>query len=99
MPILKINIGDETFEGEVDKNSNLVVKAGIRKFPYPHLKYRCGMASCGTCISKILSGEKNITAPEWKEKKFLKDKLNHGFRLACQFRIIGDLEITQNFKK
>ena len=99
MPILKIHVKDKVFQDEVEKNSNIVVKAGIKKFPFPHLKYRCGMASCGICICKVLSGKENLTEPEWKEKKLLKDKIDNGFRLACQFRILGDVEITQDQKK
>ena len=99
MPIVRIHVGNKIYEDEVPLDSNLVVKSGIRKFPYPYLKYRCGMASCGTCISKILSGSENLTSPEWKEKKLLKEKLNNGFRLACQFRVLGDITITQDYKR
>lgn len=39
MPIVKVHKFNGTIEeGEVAANTNLVVTAGIRKFPYPHLR-------------------------------------------------------------
>ncbi len=97
MPMVKIFHGDKVFEESVDQDSNLVVQAGIKKFPFPHLKYKCGMGSCGTCASKIVSGGENLNKPTWKEIKILKDKLDLGYRLVCQFRIKKDLEIKQDY--
>ena len=95
MPIVKIIQDDKIFEKKVDKDTNLVVQAGIKNFPFPHLKYKCGMGSCGTCASKIISGRENLPEPTWKEIKVLKDKLDLGYRLVCQFRVVKDLEIKQ----
>ena len=95
MPIVKIIHGDEVFEQNVKENTNLVVQAGIKKYPFPYLKYKCGMGTCGTCSSKIISGAENLSEPTWKEIKVLKDKLNSGYRLACQFRVFYDIEIKQ----
>ena len=95
MPFVTIIHGDEAFEQNVEENTNLVVLAGIKKFPFPYLKYQCGMGTCGTCSSKIISGAENISEPTWKEIKVLKDKLNLGYRLACQFRVFNDIEIKQ----
>ena len=53
------------------------------------------MGTCGTCVSKIISGEEYIDKPSWKEIKILKDKLKLGFRLTCQFRVYEDIEIEQ----
>ena len=95
MPLVKIIHGDEVFEKNVEENTNLVVLAGIKKFPFPYLKYKCGMGTCGTCSSKIISGAENLSEPTWKEIKVLKYKLNSGYRLACQFRVFYDIEIKQ----
>ena len=95
MPIVKIIVGDKVFEKNVELDINLVVQAGIKNFPFPHLKYKCGMGSCGTCASKIISGGENLAKPNWKEIKVLKDKLDSGYRLVCQFRVNKDLEIKQ----
>ena len=95
MPLVTIIHGGEAFEQNVEENTNLVVLAGIKKFPFPYLKYQCGMGTCGTCSSKIISGAENLSEPTWKEIKVLKDKLNLGYRLACQFRVFNDIEIKQ----
>ena len=95
MPIVKIIKGDKVFKKNVEPDTNLVVQAGIKNFPFPYLKYKCGMGSCGTCASKIISGGENLTKPTWKEIKILKDKLDFGYRLACQFRVKNYLEIKQ----
>ena len=96
MPLVKIIHDNICYEENVGENANLVVQAGIKKFPYPYLKYKCGMGACGTCASKILSGIENLTEPTWKEVRVLKEKLDLGYRLACQFRIIKDIQLKQD---
>ena len=96
MPLVKIIHNNICYEENVSNNTNLVVQAGIKKFPYPYLKYKCGMGTCGTCASLIISGKKNLPEPTWKEVKVLKEKLDLGYRLACQFRISHDIEIRQD---
>ena len=53
------------------------------------------MGTCGTCSSIIISGGENLDKPTWKEVKVLKEKLNSGYRLACQFRVLHDIELKQ----
>ncbi|MDC1086228.1 2Fe-2S iron-sulfur cluster-binding protein [Alphaproteobacteria bacterium] len=96
MPLVRLFHDHDIFEKKLDKNTNLVVQAGIKKFPFPYLKYKCGMGACGTCECFIISGKENISEPTWKEKKILKEKLSLGFRLACQFRILNDVDLKQN---
>jgi ferredoxin len=96
MPIVTIIRKGEAIAGEVPDGSNLVVLAGIRKFPFPNLRYGCGMAQCTKCKSRILKGAEHLPEPGWKEKKLLGDELAQGFRLACQLRITADLELTQD---
>lgn len=93
MPKIVFHTGDFTHEQEVPANSNLVVLAGIRKFP--KLKYGCGMGKCTKCVSKIIKGAENLPAPNWKEEKMLGDKLKQGYRLTCQLFITDDLELEQ----
>ena len=95
MPLVKIIHGDEVFEQDVNENTNLVVQAGIKKYPFPYLQYKCGMGTCGTCSSKIISGAENLSKPTWKEIKVLKEKLDLGYRLACQFRVFRNIVIKQ----
>lgn len=96
MPVVVLHRDGEVYSGEVKDNTNLVVRAGIRQFPYPHLKYRCGMGKCATCASRILSGSEHLPAPNWKEKKMLGDRLEQGYRLVCQLWIHHDIELTQD---
>ncbi len=87
----------EVHEGEVKDNSNLVVRAGIRQFPYPNLSFRCGMGKCATCACRVLDGQEHLPAPNWKEKKQLgAERIEEGYRLVCQLWVTHDIEITQD---
>lgn len=94
MPLVRLIQNGEVYEQEVKENSNLVVLAGIRKFP--HLKYGCGMGKCTKCVSKIVSGGEQLPPPNWKEEKMLGEKLKEGYRLMCQLYITNDIEISQD---
>lgn len=96
MPKITIHKNGETHVGEIAADSNLVVLAGIRKFPYPHLSYGCGMGKCAKCRSRILDGADQFAAPNWKEKKTLGDRLDEGYRLVCQLRVFEDVELAQD---
>lgn len=93
MPNVKLHQSDQVYQQEVGANCNLVVLAGIKKFP--HLKYGCGMGKCTKCMVKVLSGGDKLSEPNWKENKMLGDKLKEGFRLACQIYITEDIELRQ----
>lgn len=95
MPKIIIHKKGEMHEGDVPDNSNLVVRAGIKQFPYPHLSYGCGMGKCAKCMSKIIDGGEQLPPPNWKEKKMLGQKLEEGYRLACQLWVSEDIEIEQ----
>ena len=86
----------QTHVGEVKENSNLVVRAGIRQFPYPYLRYECGMGKCAKCACKVLKGSEDLTPPNWKEKKQLGELLDAGYRLLCQLWIQKDIELLQD---
>ena len=73
MPFVRVISENKIIEENVTENTNLVVQAGIKKFPYPYLKYKCGMGTCGTCASLIISGKNNLPEPTWKEVKVLKE--------------------------
>ncbi|MDF2650123.1 MAG: ferredoxin [Paenibacillus sp.] len=93
MPNVKLYQNGQVYEQEVVANSNLVVLAGIKKFP--HLKYGCGMGKCTKCTIKVVQGGERLAEPNWKENKMLGHKLNEGYRLACQLYITDDIEICQ----
>lgn len=99
MPKIIIHADGVLHSGELAAGSNLVVRAGIKQFPYPHLKYRCGMGKCGTCASRIIAGEDGLPAPNAKERKVLGERLALGYRLCCQFWIQDDLELTQDVER
>jgi ferredoxin len=96
MPKVTFHKNGEVFEQEVRPNSNLVVKAGIKQFPYPHLSYKCGMGKCATCACRVLSGAEHLPEPNWKERNQLGDRLEQGYRLVCQLWINQDIELAQD---
>ena len=95
MPLITFHKNGQTFQDEVKAGSNLVVRAGIKQYPYPHLAYQCGMGKCATCACKIIAGAENLPPPNWKEKKQLGERLDQGYRLACQLWLEHDLELEQ----
>jgi ferredoxin len=96
VPRVSFHKGDKVFTGYVAANTNLVVRASIRQFPYPHLTYGCGMGKCGKCASRIIAGAKHLPDPNWKENERLGDKIAAGYRLVCQLWISHDIELAQD---
>ena len=96
MPRIVIHRLGQRHEGEVKDSSNLVVRAGVRQYPFPHLRYGCGMGKCAKCASRVLAGAEALPSPNWKELKVLGDeRLAQGYRLMCQLWVEHDLEILQ----
>ena len=96
MPRIVIHRNGQAHVGEVKDNSNLVVRAGIKQFPYPHLRYGCGMGKCAKCASRVIAGAQHLPPPNWKEEKLLGERLQEGYRLMCQLWIAHDLELEQD---
>jgi len=96
MPRVVFQKSGQTYAGEVRSNTNLVVRAGIKQFPFPHLKYSCGMGKCATCACRVVSGAEHLAPPNWKETKMLGARLEEGFRLVCQLWITHDIELNQD---
>lgn len=96
MPIVTFHKAGEVHTGTVKENTNLVVRAGIKDFPYPNLAYKCGMGKCATCACKVLAGGEHLPAPNWKEKKQLGERIEEGYRLVCQLWLTHDIELTQD---
>lgn len=95
MPIVTLHKNGHVYTDEVKDNTNLVVRAGIRQFPYPNLRYECGMGKCSKCACRVLAGAEHLPPPNWKEKKQLGDRLQQGYRLVCQLWIEHDIELEQ----
>lgn len=98
MPKVVLHKGDETFTDTVNDNTNLVVRAGIKQFPYPNLRYGCGMGRCAKCACKVIAGAEHLPDPNWKEKKQLGDRLEQGYRLICQLWLTHDIELVQELE-
>ncbi|VVD64074.1 ferredoxin [Pandoraea morbifera] len=96
MPVVVFRSNGQTYREEVKVNTNLVVRAGIKQFPFPHLRYECGMGKCARCACRVLAGGEHLPSPNWKEKKQLGEKLDAGYRLACQLWIEHDIELAQD---
>jgi ferredoxin len=96
MPKVVLHKNAQVYEDEVKENSNLVVRAGIRQFPYPNLRFECGMGKCAKCACRVLGGGEHLPPPNWKEKKQLGERLDQGYRLICQLWITHDLELAQD---
>ena len=96
MPVITFHQGGQVYRDEVKDNTNLVVRAGIKQFPYPHLRYECGMGKCAKCACRVLAGAEYLPPPNWKEKKQLGERLEAGWRLACQLWVQQDIELAQD---
>lgn len=94
MPKVKLHVDGTIVEQEVKEDANLVVLAGIRQFP--KLKYGCGIGRCTKCACQVINGAEAIAPPNWKEEKMLGDKVKEGYRLACQFTVKQDIELSQD---
>ena len=74
---------------------------GFQAFSEKHgleIEYDCRKADCGVCIIRILKGMENLSEATPEEKDFLKAmKADPEERLACQARVLGDVECKQEF--
>lgn len=96
MPKVVIHRNGQSHADEVKDNSNLVVRAGVRQFPHPHLRYGCGMGKCAKCASRVIAGAEHLPPPNWKEQQQLGELIAEGYRLMCQLWIDHDIEILQD---
>lgn len=96
MPTIILHRDGQIYQDEVKENTNLVVRAGIKQFPYPNLRYGCGMGKCAKCACRVLKGAEQLPAPNWKEKKQLGHRLDEGYRLVCQLWFNHDVELEQD---
>lgn len=95
MPNVVFHRNGSTFREDVPDGANLVVRAGIKRFPFPHLSYGCGMGKCGKCASRIIRGGEHLPEPNWKEHRQLGARIEEGYRLVCQLWLRDDIELAQ----
>ena len=96
MPKIVFHGAQGLVEGQVRAETNLVVQAGVKRFPHPHLRYGCGMGKCGKCACRVLAGGDALPPPNWKETERLGARLQDGYRLMCQIWIDHDIELIQD---
>ncbi|GAB7386373.1 2Fe-2S iron-sulfur cluster-binding protein [Bacillaceae bacterium] len=79
---------------EVPEGSNLLRTSMRYEGGIP---FKCGGGLCGTCKVKIEEGLENVDKIKKHEQKHLsEEKLNEGYRLACQTFITGDVKVSWN---
>lgn len=62
------------------------------------IEYDCRKADCGICIMRVLSGSENLSPATGEEADFLRAMhADPNERLACQCRILGDVEVVIEF--
>lgn len=58
------------------------------------IEFDCRKADCGICIMKVLKGMEHLSPPTTAEADFLRAmQADPTERLACQVRILGDVEV------
>ena len=89
MPRLVIQPGNRVIA--VKKGTALVDVADTHE---TGLDFGCRDGVCGTCVVTVLRGTENLSPPDFKEKDTLENfDAEPGQRLACQVKILGDVEI------
>lgn len=58
------------------------------------LRFGCTQGKCGVCAFHAACGQEHLSPPTNQEKLTLKERLNEGYRLACQCAILGDIKIS-----
>jgi ferredoxin len=85
MPSIIFQTSGKTIEVPQDAN---LLRTSIRY--EGSVPYKCGGGICGTCRVRIVDGHENLSKVMKKEVDRLgSDKINQGFRLACQTFING----------
>jgi ferredoxin len=77
---------------EVPDDANLL-RTSIRH--EGSVPYKCGGGLCGTCKVRVVEGNEHLSKIMKKEIDRLGlDKLDEGYRLACQTFVTGDVTIA-----
>ncbi|NHN29500.1 2Fe-2S iron-sulfur cluster-binding protein [Paenibacillus agricola] len=91
MPSIIFQTSGKTIEVAQDAN---LLRTSIRY--EGSVPYKCGGGICGTCRVRIVDGHENLSKIMKKEVDRLgNEKINQGFRLACQtFITSGDITVA-----
>ena len=95
MPIVRLEGSGESLE--VGKGANLRKSLQFDdKTPHSGVwtKVNCmGLGLCGSCWVIVVDGAENLSPPSKMEELNWRRPLSHGWRLACQARVYGDVVI------
>ena len=95
MPIIKF----DNQQIECDANENLrraLLAANASLYNGLARQIHCrGMGTCGTCAIEVSGPVSETTAIERWRLSFPPHKKGSGLRLACQVRVLGDIEIKK----
>ena len=62
------------------------------------IEFSCRASDCGICAIKVVAGEDHLTPKTPAEADFLRAmKADDDERLACQTRIMGDVEVMIDY--
>jgi len=90
MPTLRFETSGKAID--VDKDANLL-RTSIRY--EGAVPYKCGGGLCGTCKVRIVEGREYVSKVMKKEIDRLgQERIDQGFRLACQTFITGDVTVA-----
>ena len=90
-PKVKIQFPRTGQSGEVEVDDTLVDATFRLDLP---IQYRCERAVCATCLTEVLEGWENLSAPAEREKQTLKTiRAQARWRLACQCQVLGDVKL------
>jgi 2Fe-2S ferredoxin len=85
--------GEVIAEGVVDTHTTVLAAAAQLEVDFDH--FCGGQGACGTCRLKIVRGGAALSKMEPKEALVLGSRAqSNGDRLACQARVMGDVEFT-----
>jgi 2Fe-2S ferredoxin len=92
----KIKLRPQNKELEAPRKANLLEFLQSNGIP---VGSACGgNGLCASCKVQIVSGKKALTRPNDKEIDLAdRNNLHEDERIACQCRVMGDLEITTNY--
>ena len=95
MPLIRFH--DQTIECERNENlRSVLISAGLPLYSSLGRVIHCrGLGTCGTCAVKIDGDVSKTTAIERWRLGFPPHRHERGLRLACQCRVLGDLQITR----
>lgn len=62
-----------------------------------NLDHSCWAGRCGRCQVQVSAGMDNLSDPTREEMERLgADRIGQGYRLACQVRVYGPVEVNQD---